>query len=125
MENAEPGLRVRPLYGRVLIKREVKKKTAGGIIIPDTHAKRHSSCKGEIIALGETAGWTETHYESENGLATKIVQPLKVGDQVMFGRHAGTWIDATYNDKTGEANDDGELFMCQDQDILAVIERAA
>jgi co-chaperonin GroES (HSP10) len=45
---------------------------------------------------------------------------MQVGDKVIFGRHSGAWLDATYGNR-GEANDDGKLFICQDADILAVI----
>ncbi len=97
----ETGIRIKykPIFARVLIEREIKNTTAGGIILPN--AKRHASCEGRILALGETA--TET---------------LKVGQRVLFGRHAGTWIDGSLaNDK-----DDGTLFLCQDEDILAIID---
>lgn len=90
-----------PIFARVLIEREIKEKTGGGIIIPN--AKRHASCEGVILALGETA-----------------TDRLKVGQKVLFGRHAGTWIDAS-NLET----DDGKLFLCQDEDILAVINEGA
>lgn len=89
-----------PIFARVLIEREITKKTLGGIYIPDGAAKRHAACEGVIVALGETA--TET---------------LKVGQKVLFGRHAGTWIDGTLAKDT----DDGTLFLCQDEDILAII----
>lgn len=102
-----------PKFGRVLIEREIREKTAGGIIIPN--AKRHASCVGKVVALGETAGWVNT------GDTPK--QIFNIGDKVIFGRYSGTWLDATYNDK-GEANDDGKLFICQDEDILATVREA-
>lgn len=109
--------RYRPLFGRVLLERKVLAKV-GSIIIPQDQQKRQAICKGKIIALGETAGWTKTF--DENG--EKIICTLKIGDIVSFGRHAGTWLDATY----GIAKEDDEaapFFLCQDQDLLAVIER--
>jgi chaperonin GroES len=98
---------IKPKFGRVLIKRELKEKTTGGIIIPD--AKRHSKCEGKILALGETAGLLDG--------GEKI---LKVGDNVIFGRHSGAWLDSTFSGNV--ESDDGTLFICQDADILAVIE---
>ncbi len=89
----------KPLFSRVIIRRELNEKTAGGIIIPD--AKRHSRAEGIVVAIGSNA----------DGVA--------VGDRVMFGKHAGTWLDATQG-QSGE-NDDGTLFICQDEDILAII----
>lgn len=105
------GIRLEPKFGRVIIKREVSEKTKGGILIPEIAAKRNAPCEGVIQSLGETAGWVEVY---EDGQLT----PKKIfneGDKVLFGRHAGAWIDAT------EGNDDGTLFICQDADILAVI----
>lgn len=100
------SVKYEPKFGRVIIKRETVEKTKGGIYIPETAAKRNAPCIGKIVALGETAGWTDTHDQP--------VQTLKVDDTVLFGRHAGTWIDGT-------ESEDGTLFICQDQDILAVI----
>lgn len=97
-----------PKFGRVLIQREVQKKNSL-IIVPN--AKNHAKCEGVIVGLGETAGWIELNGES--------IQTLKVGNKVIFGRHSGAWIDATYTDK-GE-QDDGTLFICQDADILCVV----
>lgn len=108
-----------PKFGRVLIKREVQEQTKGGILIPETAVKRNAPCEGTIIALGETAGWTETYRGQPDGTAQQtIIQTLEVGDKVIFGRHSGAWVDGTYKDTE---NNDGTLFICQDQDILAVI----
>lgn len=110
------GVNYEPKFGRVIIKREVTGKTIGGIIIPDSAAKRNAACVGVIIGLGETAGWAEVPEQGH-------IQTMKIGDKVIFGRHSGAWLDATYSDK-GE-KDDGTLFICQDADILAVIREAA
>lgn len=95
-------VKYKPKFGRVLIERETKK--VNGLIIPESAAKRNAPCTGIIIALGETAGWTDSPGES------KSIQTLEIGNKVLFGRHAGAWID-------GEET----LFICQDEDILAVI----
>lgn len=126
----ESSVSYEPKFGRVLIKREIKEKV-GSIILPD--AKRHAKCDGIIVALGETAGWVETyseHWEQQVGslggssihTVSKETHPkriMKVGDHVIFGRHSGAWLDATYTN--GSENDDGSLFICQDADILCVI----
>lgn len=107
----------RPLFGRVLLERNVLEKV-GSIIIPEDQRKRQAICKGKIIALGETAGWTKAF--DANG--EKTICTIKVGDIVSFGRHAGTWLDKSY----GVAKDDDEAapyFLCQDVDLLAVIEQ--
>lgn len=103
-----------PKLGRVLIRREISEKI-GSIIIPD--AKRWARSEGIIVALGETAGFTQAYDEDGD---TIVIKTLKVGDKVLFGRHAGAWIDASHK-TNGEENDDGTLFLCQDEDILAVI----
>lgn len=111
----ESSVKYQPKFGRVLIERKIEEKR-GVILIPD--AKRYAKCEGKIIALGETAGWAETY---ENGERIPI-QTLKVGDDVLFGKHSGAWLDATLDTK-GQANDDGKLFICQDADILCVINK--
>lgn len=111
----EGSISYEPKFGRVLIKREIKTTTKGGIIIPEDTAKRHATCEGVIVALGETAGWAEIIKDGER----VNILTLEVGQRVLFGRHAGMWLDAT-STKDGQ-NDDGSLFMCQDADILAVI----
>lgn len=90
----------KPLFSRVIIKREPK-KTHGAIIIPENIQKRHARAEGVVVAVGEN------------------VEAIKPGEKVIFGKHAGTWLDSTYTEK-GEA-DDGTLFMCQDEDILAIV----
>lgn len=101
-----------PKFGRVLVKREIKKQTSSGIFIPESAAKRNAPCEGVIVSLGETAGYIED--PSNNMQPTRI---FNVGDNVLFGRHSGAWLDAT------EGNDDGTLFICQDADILAVMRK--
>lgn len=99
-----------PLFGRVLIEREVK-SSSNGVLIPDTIAKRHARCEGKVIAIGPTA------------------EGVKIGNHVIFGKHAGAWLDNTYslgkapNGQVGvKDNEDGTLFICQDEDILAIVE---
>lgn len=97
-----------PLFARVLIRRTVEEKR-GSIILPD--AKRHARSEGIVIAKGPTA--------DEN---------ISVGDHVIFGKHAGAWLDSTYTemkDARGivgiKDNNDGTLFICQDEDILCKV----
>lgn len=110
--------RYRPLFGRVLIERQIQKKI-GSILLPEQEQQRRALCKGTIVALGDTAGWTRS-YEDDG--TEKFIRTIKVGDEVSFGRHAGTWLDQSYgvakNDK-----DDAPYFLCQDEDILAVVEK--
>lgn len=110
--------RYRPLFGRVLIERQVTKKTRGGILLPDDQQKRHAPSKGKIAALGDTAGWTRTYDEKGE---ESLHRTIKIGDEVMFGRHAGAWLDSSYT-ATDNKEDDAPYFLCQDEDLLAVIE---
>lgn len=98
-----------PLFARVLIKREIEEKR-GSIILPD--AKRHARSEGKVVAVGPT-----------------VDENIKVGDHVIFGKHAGAWLDSTYSqikDQRGvigvRDNDDGTLFICQDEDVLVKVE---
>src|ERR1700693_858772 len=73
------NMKLRPLHDRVIIKRlEEERKTASGIVIPDTAAEKPDT--GEIIAVG-------------NGkvLEDGKVRPLDVkkGDKVLFGKYSG------------------------------------
>lgn len=113
MENA--SVKYKPKFARVIVEREVNQKV-GSIILPD--AKKHAPCTGKIVALGETAGITTSYDDDGNDI---ILKTLKIGDKVIFGRHSGAWLDASYS-SNGQQNDDGKYFICQDQDILAVVE---
>lgn len=108
----------RPIFGRVLLERKVLKQI-GSILIPDAEQKRQAICKGTVVAMGETAGWTISYNEQGK---EKVVRTIAVGDTVSFGRHAGTWLDKSYG--VAKADDEeAPYFLCQDQDILAVIEK--
>jgi chaperonin GroES len=89
-------MNIKPLADRVLVKpAEVEAKTASGIIIPDS--AKEKPLKGEVLATG-------------NG--TKDEEMIvKKGDNVLYGKYAGTEIDL-----------DGEKFLIMRQsDILAII----
>jgi chaperonin GroES len=95
-------MNIRPLHDRVVVKRmEEERTSAGGIVIPDSATEKPD--KGEIIAAGNGK-------LMENG----DVRPLdvKVGDQVLFGKYAGTAVKVE-----GE-----ELLVMREDDIVAVIE---
>lgn len=95
-------MKIRPLHDRVIVRRlEEERKTAGGIVIPDTAAEK--PIRGEIIAVGNGK-------ILENG----DVRPLdvKVGNKVLFGKYSGT-----------EVKIDGEeLLVMREDDIVAVLE---
>lgn len=89
-------MNVKPLADRVLVKpAAAEEKTVGGIIIPDS--AKEKPLKGEVIAVG-------------NGTKDEEMV-LKAGDQVLYGKYAGTEI---------EVEGDTYLIMRQ-SDILATL----
>jgi len=89
-------MNIKPLADRVLIKpAAAEEKTVGGIIIPDT--AKEKPLKGDVIAVG-------------NGTKDEEMV-LKNGDQVLYGKYAGTEIEL-----------DGETYLIMRQsDVLAII----
>ena len=93
-------MNMRPLHDRVVIKRtEEERTTASGIVIPDSATEKPS--RGEVLAVG-------------NGKITDSgdvkALDVKVGDQVLFGKFAGT-----------EVKIDGEdLIIMREDDIMAI-----
>ncbi len=95
-------MKIRPLHDRVIVKRlEDERKTASGIVIPDTAAEKPD--QGEIIAVG-------------NGkiLDDGKVRPLavKVGDRVLFGKYSGQTVKV----------EGQELLVMREEDIMGVVE---
>jgi chaperonin GroES len=73
-------MELRPLQDRVVVQRlDEETKTAGGIIIPDTHTEKPS--QGKIIAVG-------SGYRNTDGSIRNL--DVKVGDTVLFGKYSGT-----------------------------------
>ena len=72
-------MKIRPLHDRVIVKRlEEERKTASGIVIPDSATEKPDT--GEVIAIG-------TGKILEDGK----IRPLDVkkGDKVLFGKYSG------------------------------------
>jgi chaperonin GroES len=95
-------MQFRPLHDRVVVRRiEGDKKTAGGIIIPDTAKEKPQ--EGVVVAVGPGT-------RNEQG---ELVAPeLKAGDRILFGKWSGT-----------EVKIDGEeLLIMKESDILGVLE---
>ncbi len=95
-------MKMRPLHDRVIVKRMEEERTSpGGIVIPD--AATEKPIKGEVVAAGNGK-------ILENGEIRSL--DVKVGDQVLFGKYAGTEVKV----------DGGELLVMKEDDIMAVIE---
>lgn len=89
-------LNVKPLADRVIVEpAPAEEKTASGIIIPDT--AKEKPMKGKVVAVG----------------TGKKDEPLtvKIGDQVLYGKYAGTEIQI----------DGKDYLIMRESDIYAVI----
>ncbi|MEO8134906.1 MAG: co-chaperone GroES [Betaproteobacteria bacterium] len=89
-------MNIRPLNDRVIVKRlEEERKTAGGIVIPDTAAEKPS--QGEIFAVGPGK-------LDDSGKV--IAMGVKVGDKILFGKYSGTEFKLDGNDYLHMREDD-------------------
>ena len=87
---------IKPLSDRVLILPAPAEEKVGGIIIPDTAKEKPQ--RGKVVAVG-------------NGTKDEEMI-LKVGDEVLYGKYAGT-----------ELENEGEKYlMMRQSDVLAVVE---
>ena len=96
-------MKIRPLHDRVIVKRiEEERKSAGGIVIPDTAAEKPD--QGEIVAVGKGK-------KDDNGKLIPI--DVKVGDRVLFGKYSGQTVKV----------DGDELLVMREEDLFAVIQK--
>ena len=89
-------MNIQPLADRVLILPIEAEQKVGGIIIPDTAKEKPQ--RGKVVAVG-------------NGTKDEDMI-LKVGDEVFYGKYAGTEIE----------NDSEKYLMMRQSDVLAVVE---
>ena len=95
-------MKIRPLHDRVIVKRiDEERKSAGGIVIPDTAAEKPD--QGEVVAVGKGKKTDEGKL---------IALDVKVGDRVLFGKYSG---------QTVKVKGD-ELLVMREEDIMGVIE---
>ncbi len=78
---------------------EEERTSAGGIVIPDSATEKPA--RGEVLAIG-------SGKRLDNGELAAM--DIKVGDQVLFGKYAGTEIKV----------DGEELLVMNESDIMAV-----
>ena len=95
------SISIKPLADRVIVApAAAEEKTKSGIIIPDTAKEKPQ--RGEVVAVGEGK-------VSDQG---SLMKPqVKVGDQVLYGKYAGTEISI----------DGGDYLIMRESDILAVL----
>jgi chaperonin GroES len=95
-------MKIRPLHDRVIIRRlEEERKSAGGIVIPDSAAEK--PIRGEVVAVGNGK-------ILDNGDVRSL--DVKVGNKVLFGKYSGTEIKVEGED----------LVVMREDDIMAVLE---
>jgi chaperonin GroES len=95
-------MKIRPLHDRIVVRRiEEDRKSPGGIVIPDTAAEK--PVRGEVVAVGNGKILDNGEVRSPD---------LKVGDQVLFGKYAGTEVKVE-----GE-----ELLVMREDDVMGVFE---
>jgi chaperonin GroES len=101
-QKGDHHMNVRPLHDRLLVKRieESEKKTGGGIIIPDTAKEKPQ--RGKVTAVGNGKVLDD---------GTRVDLEVKKGDQILFGKYAGT-----------EVKIEGEEYLIlREDDVLAVL----
>ncbi len=95
-------MKIRPLHDRVVVRRvEEERKTASGIVIPDSATEKPD--QGEIIAVGKGK-------VGDDGKVRAL--EVKVGDKVLFSKYGGQTVKVE-----GE-----ELMVMREEDIMGVIE---
>ena len=97
-------MKIRPLHDRIIVKRlEEERKTASGIVIPDTAAEKPD--QGEVLAIGKGK-------LLEDGKVRPV--DLRIGDKILFGKYSGQSVKVR-----GE-----ELLVMREEDVMGVVEAA-
>lgn len=95
-------MKIRPLHDRLVVKRVAEEsKTSGGLYIPDS--AKEKPARGRVIAVGE--GKRDEH-------GNRIVPDVKAGDEILFGKYAGTELKL----------DGEEHIVLREDEVLAVIQ---
>ena len=95
-------MNIRPLYDRVVVRRNAEEATtAGGILLPGTAQEKPN--QGEVIAIGEGK-------VLDSGEVRALT--VKIGDTVVFGQYAGS--------NTIEV-DGEELIIMGEGEILGIV----
>ncbi len=93
---------IRPLDDRIVVQPiEAEEKTAGGILLPDTAKEKPQ--RGKVLAVGEGR---------LNDDGKRVPLTVKVGDEVLYGKYAGTEIKWKGD----------ELKILRENEVLALFE---
>jgi chaperonin GroES len=94
-------IKLKPLGDRLVIKPASREETTkSGIVLPDTAKEKPQ--RGTVVAAGEGR-------KDDDG--DRIALDVKVGDNVLFAKYAGTEFKL----------DDEDLLILSEKDVLAVI----
>lgn len=95
-------MNLKPIHDRIVIRLvEAETQTKSGIFIPDAAVEKPS--QGDVVAAGP--GRT-----TEDGVL--VPNQVKLGDRVLFGKHAATPIKV----------DGEELHILREDDVMAIVE---
>lgn len=94
-------MNVRPLFDRILVKRnEEPTRTKGGLFLPET--AKEKPVEGTVLAVGQGR-------LSDDGKVTPL--SVAVGDRVVFGKYAGTEIKIDGEDR----------LILREDDVLGIL----
>ncbi len=95
-------MNIRPLYDRIVVKRnEEKENKVGGLYIPDSAKEKPQ--EATVVAVGKGK-------RLEDG--TVVPLDVKVGDTILFGKYSGSDIKI-----------DGQEYMIMREDeVLGIVE---
>jgi chaperonin GroES len=95
-------MKINPLHDRVVVRRlDEERKSAGGIVIPDTATEKPA--QGEVLAVGPGK-------MLDNGQLHPLA--VKVGQRVLFGKYSGTEVKLS-----GQ-----EFVVMREDDIMGIVE---
>ena len=94
-------IKLRPLEDRVVVEpKEAEERTAGGIVLPDTAKEKPQ--RGKVLSVGPG----KLLDSGERGALS-----VKVGDEVIYGKYAGSEIEVEGQD----------VKILRESDILAKV----
>ncbi|MFC1746454.1 co-chaperone GroES [Candidatus Riflebacteria bacterium] len=95
-------LKLRPLADRIIIEpRKEEEKTSGGVYLPDTMNKE-KPMRGTVVAVGKGRSGDE---------GKKVPMEVKVNDEVIYSKYAGTEVKIEEND----------YLIIKEDDVLAIL----
>lgn len=98
-------MNIRPLYDRIVVKREDdKEEKIGGLFIPDTAKEKPQRAK--VVAVGKGK-------RLEDGKLVPL--DVAVGDEILFGKYSGSEIKI----------DGEELLIMREDEVLGIVEGGA